>query len=265
MGKKLIVFLFFTLQSLLLLADGISVDAGLTPAQDRWIIKSQMRFLNLNNNEMHSSFFNAPLIFAYGLLPNVTIMYRQNYISKNQSGINEKMSGLMDPFLLVKMKLFRKNTEKFTFGIAPSFGVSFPVMNSKVSMNRWNPELGINSSFRPLYWSFDLNIKSIFRNFPNNKPEILKRTDELNLAVSRQFYFHQESNVAFVPVIEYGIFRDIQNTSSSTFQQVIACGLQVIMPKIIFEGLFQNYFQNQNSGNPTFSKKQLILGVRFLL
>ncbi|MHC4362719.1 MAG: hypothetical protein ACYSTZ_07820, partial [Planctomycetota bacterium] len=52
-------------------AAGISVDAGLTPPEDRWIIRNQVRYMTREddptgmNREM--SMYAFPIVVAYGL------------------------------------------------------------------------------------------------------------------------------------------------------------------------------------------------------
>ena len=65
-------------------AGGISVDAGLTPPLDRWIVKTQTRFMRLGddstqmNRKMNMYMF--PVIVAYGLRPDLTVMLRQPFV-----------------------------------------------------------------------------------------------------------------------------------------------------------------------------------------
>lgn len=89
-------------------AEGISVDAGLTPAQVRIIVRMQYRNI-INKMVMHM----IPLVAAYGLSPEITLMMRNGY---RAVGTNETMMEMdnqwMDPFFMGKVKLFRHKMGK---------------------------------------------------------------------------------------------------------------------------------------------------------
>ncbi|MEX0980509.1 MAG: hypothetical protein WDZ47_00335, partial [Bacteroidales bacterium] len=59
---------------------GISVDAGLTPAQNRIIVRSQFRSMTMSNDMMTASTQMFPVVFAYGLRPGITVMARNMYV-----------------------------------------------------------------------------------------------------------------------------------------------------------------------------------------
>ncbi len=62
-------------------AAGISVDAGLTPPEDRWIIRSQFRYMHRKNDptpmNQKMDTYTFPLVVAYGFRPDLTLMIRQ--------------------------------------------------------------------------------------------------------------------------------------------------------------------------------------------
>jgi hypothetical protein len=264
MFKKQILLALLLVVSFLVSADGISVDAGLTPAQDRWIVRSQLRVLNMKNGTMESKVLNVPLVVAYGLTSNVAVMFRQNYISKSSgNGINR--NGFNDPFLMVKVKLWRINAKNYTFGLAPSIGTNFPIGNSQISALKWNPELGLNASFRPPYWSFDMNLKRIFRSFSLNDFDIQNKVEQFNVAISRQFYLTEESIFALVPVLELGFNRDkVTSDINASYQSVLAPGFQIIFPSLVVEGLYQSYFMPSDEKEQTSTKRQLIIGLKWM-
>ncbi|MHC4708064.1 MAG: hypothetical protein ACYS8I_13380, partial [Planctomycetota bacterium] len=113
-------------------AAGISVDAGLTPPEDRWIIRNQVRYMQRKgdptpmNRKMDTYAF--PFVVAYGFRPDLTLMVRQSvkHRKMSMSGSVSRDTGLGDLFVLGKYKLYRRNTRKYTFGIASTLGLEFP-------------------------------------------------------------------------------------------------------------------------------------------
>lgn len=114
------------------LAGGISVDAGLTPAQDRWMLRTQVRYMHRSEDpspmgrEMSS--FAFPVVLAYGFKPNLTLVVRQIVMHREMSMMSttERSTGLGDLFVLAKYKAYRRNTSRYTLGIAPTLGLQLP-------------------------------------------------------------------------------------------------------------------------------------------
>lgn len=259
MNKFLVLFILVMIVSLAK-AGGISVDAGLTPAQDRWIIRSQFRYMSMYGEGMNMQNINMPFLIAYGVTPDLTLMLRNNYLWKGVNG-NMPKDGINDPYLLAKVKLLRINKPGYSIGVAPALGSNLPIGSSNVSSRVWSPEVVLNASYRPLYWAFDLNIKYRFNNLTDQWVNNASYTDELNFALSRQLYLRQESSFAIVPVLEYGLSRSVSDHRQSVkITQGIAPGLQVIFPTIVFEGLYQTFYQSGAS-----VQKQFIFGIKLFI
>ena len=94
-------------------AEGISVDAGLTPTQVRIIVRMQYRNIINKMNDNKMVMHMIPVVAAYGLSPEITLMMRNGY---RAVGTNETMMEMdnqwMDPFFMGKVKLFRHKTGK---------------------------------------------------------------------------------------------------------------------------------------------------------
>ncbi len=92
-------------------AAGISVDAGLTPPEDRWIFRTQLRYMHrkddptVMNRKMDT--YTVPIVIAYGLWPELTLMARQTvkHRKMSMSGSVSRDTGLGDLFVLGKYKL----------------------------------------------------------------------------------------------------------------------------------------------------------------
>ncbi|MHC4891504.1 MAG: transporter, partial [Planctomycetota bacterium] len=130
-------------------AAGISVDAGLTPPEDRWIFRTQMRYMQRKDDptlmDRKMSTYAFPIVLAYGLRPDLTLMVRQTVKREEMSmaGSSNKDTGLGDLFVLGKYKLYRRNTRKYTFGIASTLGLEFPTGDDDFSSETWDLKPGL--------------------------------------------------------------------------------------------------------------------------
>jgi hypothetical protein len=244
-------------------AEGISVDAGLTPAQDRIIVRLQYRNLirTMDGNDlvMHM----IPLVVAYGLSPDITLMMRNGF---RAVGTNETMMPMenqwMDPFFMGKVKLFRRNTRTYTLGLAGFAGTSFPVLGGSISKS-YSPVLGVNASYRVGYWSFDLNNAFEWIGYSTAEKQAEDKQYQLNLAISRNFLLEKFDDLVFAPVQEFSFVRSSPETGGAQSFGFISPGFQIVSPHIKFEGLYQ--IPVNPSGTAGLKNgSRLILGMRFM-
>ena len=122
------LFVFVVLCGIAVTASGtgITADAGLTPPVDRWIFRSQLRYMENDNNSTNMgggmTMYATPFVLAYGLRPNVTVIARQIFHRRemNMMGHSNAETGSGDLFLLSKWRMLRINEQHFIIGIAPS-------------------------------------------------------------------------------------------------------------------------------------------------
>lgn len=248
-------------------AGGISVDAGLTPGQDRWMLRTQYRYMNMENTMMRVDNHVIPLIVAYGLTPDITLMTRLMYVNRIiDQNTRLDMDGWNDPFFLVKYKVYRKNTSAWVLGVAPYAATNIPVGDKSISQHTWKPELGVNASFRPRFWSIDLNAAWLFNDLTEKLQENTNDQLSLNMAVSSTIPLGS-SLMAVSPVIEMTYLTDIQNREqTSSGQQVLflSPGVVYIYNSFMMEVLYQYpvYQQAPNTGME--SGPRLISGLRYM-
>jgi hypothetical protein len=243
-------------------AEGIRVDAGLTPAQDRIIVRLQYRnMLNRmgdNNMVMHM----MPVVVVYGLSSDVTVMLRNVY---RAVGTNETMMEMdnrwMDPFLMGKVKLYRHNTRVYSLGVAGFAGTTFPVLNSSVSKT-YNPVIGVNASFRPGLWSFDLNNAYEWVNYNTEASRSAARQLQINLAVSRNILLPGIENWVLAPLQEFSFARNNPASGESSSFGFISPGFQLVSPHVKFETLYQ--IPVNSSKTALDYGGRLIVGLRFM-
>ena len=244
-------------------AEGISVDAGLTPAQDRIVVRLQYRnMLNrIGDNDMVMHMM--PVVVVYGLSSDVTVMLRNVY---RAVGTNETMMEMdnrwMDPFLMGKVKLYRRNTRVYSLGVAGFAGTSFPILNKSVSKT-YSPVIGLNASYRPGLWSFDLNNAYEWVNYNTVENQSTARQLQVNLAVSRNIILTGIENWVLAPVQEFSFVRNNPVFGESSSFGFISPGFQLVSPHVKFESLYQ--IAVNSSGNSGLKNgNRFIVGLRFM-
>ena len=268
--KKLLSCFFLLICNVLSYADGISVDAGLTPAQDRWILRSQYRLINMYNSGTETYIHSFPLVVVYGVTSNITLMMRQSYMIKNVIS-NEKISqnGFNDPYILIKIKAFRKNTSKYTFGIAPTIATNIPVGNNQINNNIWSPKTGVNCSFRYRFWSSDLNVSYTFQDLTNTATKSYNDIININSAFSRLVPFKNNTDILISPVVEFSYlheFNTVNTTGIFTAKKLFGSpGFKMVYSSFVFEALYQIPLYQNTSEAVMKSKGNFIIGIRYML
>jgi hypothetical protein len=203
-----------------------------------------------------------PVVVVYGLSSDVTVMLRNVY---RAVGTNETMMEMdnrwMDPFLMGKVKLYRRNTRDYSLGVAGFAGTTFPVLNSSVSKT-YSPVVGVNASFRPGLWSFDLNNAYEWVNYNTEANQSAARQLQVNLAISRNILLPGIDNWVLVPVQEFSFARDNPASGESSSFGFISPGFQLVSPHVKFETLYQIPINSTKTALDYGGR--LILGLRFM-
>lgn len=245
-------------------AEGISVDAGLTPAQDRIIVRLQYRtvFNQMGSNDivMHM----LPIVVAYGLTPDITLMMRNAY---RTVGTNETMMEMdnqwLDPFLMGKVKLYRYNAPTYTIGVAGFAGTTFPILGSSVSKT-YSPVVGLNASYRPGLWSFDLNNSFEWVSYNTRENHSTAKQIQVNIAISRNILLPGIDNWIFAPVQEFSYLNyNPTSADDSNAYGFISPGFQIVSPNVKIEGLYQIAVNSSKNIGIT-NGNRIIAGIRFM-
>lgn len=261
------------------LAAGISVDAGLTPAEDRWIFRTQFRYMNRKddptamNREM--DMYGVPIVLAYGYRPDLTLLVRQSLRHTNMSmaGNISRDSGLDDLFVLGKYRLYRRNTREYTFGIAPTLGLELPTGNDNFTSDTWDLQPGLFTSWRSGPWASDLNISYKWNGFADEDDAGTNPGDELSvdLALAHQFSIDGRADTSITPVLEFSYKhlsadrrngRDLANTGESLF--FVSPGVKYTKSSLILEALVQIPTWQDQKGVQLEQGTRLILGARVM-
>jgi len=260
-------------------AGGISVDAGLTPPEDRWIIRTQARYMQRKddpttmNQEMETYAF--PIVVAYGFRPDLTLMIRQpvKYRKMSMGGSVSRDIGFDDLFVLGKYKLYRRNTREYTFGIASTLGVEFPTGDDDFGSETWDLEPGLFTSWRSGPWASDFSIAYKWNGFADRGKNGLNPGNELSvdLALAHQFSIGEKADMSLTPVLEFNykhILSDslsghnVANTGESLF--FVSPGLKFTKSSFILEALVQFPVWQDQEGSQLKQGTRLIVGTRFM-
>ena len=260
-------------------AGGISVDAGLTPAEDRWILRTQMRYMQRKNDPAQMgremSRYAFPIVLAYGLRPDLTLMLRQVVMHQEMSmtGTTTSNTGPGDPFILAKYKAYRLNRPRYTFGIAPTIGLEFPMGDDSFTSETWDLNTGLYFSGRAGPRATDFNIAYAWNGFAGGREDGAEPGDELSLdwALAYQFSIGEKADVAVAPVLESSYKKiwphrsdgqDILNTGESVFY--VSPGVKCSMSWLILEALVQVPVWQDQKGSQLNREIGLLVGSRFM-
>lgn len=277
--KKFLSFLFlFWISVVTSFSQGISVDAGLTPAEDRWIFRTQLRYMSLGdlaNLSQKMEMYMVPIVLAYGLKSNLTMLCRQPIMRREMfmMGTSNAASGFGDLFLMGKFKLYRRNTENYTLGIAATLGLEAPTGSSAFSSKTWDLKPGLYFSWRRGALGSDVSIAYTWNGFAGEgKNNVIPGNEfALDWAASYQFSVRGSTRMSIAPVLEisyrYISFDraegvNIENTGESIFY--VSPGIKFLSASIVLEALIQIPVTQDRKGNQIERNSTLLFGVRYL-
>ncbi len=277
--KLLIILIGITVLSQIAAASGISVDSGLTPPEDRWIIRTQFRSMRRGHDETamnrKMTTYAVPFVVAYGYKPGITLMAKQvtKFSNMRMGGSTSRESGLDDLFVMAKYKLYRRNTPDYSVGLATTLGLELPTGTNGFSSHTWDIQPGLYGSWRAGPRSADLSLSYQWNGFADRGIDGLNPGDELrmDLALGHQFSINNSSDNSLTPVLEFSYIntmrdrrsgRNIDNTGQSLF--FISPGIKLTMSSFILEALIQIPVWQDQEGNQLDQKTRLIIGTRIM-
>lgn len=277
--SSVIVLIICLLSSSKVLASGISVDTGLTPAEDRWIVRSQIRYMKRKddptskNRETDRYILNN--VLAYGLRRDLTVILKQPVVFRKMSlaGVSDKDAGLADLSLITKYRLYRHNTPEYTLGVASTIGLEMPTGVDEFSSKTWDLIPGIFTSWRNGRWSSDLSIAYALNGFSDDGIGGVDPGDELSVdwALAYQFSIGRRADTSLFPVIELS-YKEIEKDKfdgtpvSSTGESVlyVSPGIKFAKSSFVLEALIQIPVWQEQDGLQLERGFGSIVGVRYL-
>ncbi len=275
--SSILLIIFFLGGSLL--AGGISIDAGLTPPKDRWIFRTQIRYMERNNNptmtDKKMTMYMHPIVLVYGLRSDLTLMLKQ-VIARREMDIGStttKTSGFTDLFFMVKYRLTRINTKKYSIGIAPTIGLDIPTGRVGFSSDSYNLHLGLFVTAQKRAFGVDFNLKYVWNSASKTNGSNTNFGDEIEIksALNYQKSFGENADYAIAPVFETHYSKisankfdgtNITNTGESFF--FLSPGLKFTYASFILEGLLQFPVWQKQEGIQTERDTGFLIGIRLM-
>lgn len=274
-----LVFVVCSLCSVASFAAGISVDAGLTPAEDRWIFRMQFRHMQRNDDptamdrELNS--YAVPFVLAYGLRRNLTVLARQTVFRRelSRAGPSSNTTGLDDLFVMGKYKLYRRNTSSYIFGSAVTFGLGAPTGAGAFTSDTWDLRPGLYLSWRRGSYASDFNATYTWKGFADDAKNGTDPGDELALdwAIAYQFSIGEKSRLSLTPVAELSyryISPDHQNGNwiDNTGESILLLspGIKFTRSSLILEALLQIPVSQEQRGLQMKRANSGLVGVRYM-
>lgn len=274
-----VIMVAFVLVSSNVSAAGISLDAGLTPAEDQWILRTQVRYMQRDddptsmNRKMDRYTLNT--VLAYGLRRNLTLILKQPAVYQEISvaGSTSKDTGLADLSFFVKYGIYRHNTPEYTFGIATTLGLELPTGADTFTSETWDVKPGLYMSWRKGPWASDFNIAYAWNGFADESSRGINPGDKLSLdcALAYQFSIGEKADVSLTPVLELSYknispdrleSRNVSNTGESVLY--LSPGIKFTKSSFILEALVQIPVWQEEEGSQLKRGTVVVIGTRFM-
>lgn len=256
-------------------AGGISVDAGLTPAQNRWIFRTQVRYMKRTGEMSEMTMYKFPFVLAYGIRSDFTLMARQVVTRRSMTmgGDTETKSGFDDFFFLAKYKAYRRNTRTSTFGIAPTLALEMPTGSDMFSSETYDLAVGLYFSWRSGLWASDLNLGYKWNGITDRSQNGVVPGDEgtLDWAIAYQYSIGGSAYSSLTPVLELNyedkkaVQKDgasVEDTGGSVLY--VSPGLKYTTSMLIVEGLVRIPATWSLNGTQPDPGPGLLFGIRLL-
>ncbi|MFQ6610806.1 MAG: hypothetical protein ACE5D7_08420 [Fidelibacterota bacterium] len=272
-GLSQIVFLIVIFNPVF--AGGISVDAGLTPAENRWIVRYQHRLTEKTGNMDSKMTMKMNMIaIAYGLKPYLTVMMMQGLTDKTSemNSMTDGMDGRNDMNLLAKYRVYRHNTRDSILGIAATLKLSIPTGTEMFTTDYWSISPGIYLSKRWNTWAIDASSEMNYHDLFNQRGNDLRRgwAVSCSIAGARQIAVNGRSELALAPVIELNgnilqpDFPKSGNMETRETSILLSPGIKVTYRSFILEALWQIPVWDELPENSMNNSEKWLAGFRFM-
>lgn len=265
-------------QSAAVHAGGITADVGLTPPQDRWILRTQLRYMERGDDptpmDREMKMYAVPAVVAYGLRPNVTVIARQIVFHRNLDAPGGRdATGFGDFALISKWRALRINKPEYIIGVAPTLGVEIPTGDDDFGSETWDLLTGLFATARRGPWGADLNLQYTMNGVEDRAAADGRPGDVFvyNLALSYQFTLDEAATLSLWPVLELTYTdtqqgrrdgRDLPNTGSELF--TVAPGIKFARQSFMLEALVQFPVDQKQTGSQLEFKTAALIGLRYL-
>lgn len=259
-------------------AGGISADAGLTPAQDKWIFRTSVRYTKLTNGPTmmarSKEMYMFPMVVAYGLRSDLTVMVRQPFMRMDMTmaGNTTRSSGFGDLMLMAKYRAVRRNTPTYTLGIAPLLGLKLPTGEKEFTSDATALKTGLYLSARRVPWAADLNVTYTINGLTGDDDREENKVLEMVGALAYQFSLTKDGRKALAPVVEFSYEHassikidgvEQPDTGESIFK--VSPGIKLTISSVIIESLLWVPLWQDQNGNQLEHGVGGLFGIRVML
>ncbi len=254
-------------------AAGISVDAGLTPAEDRWILRAQARYMSRGDDSTGMDAFMFPVVLAYGLRSDVSFFARQAFSRRERvtAGAKTTDSGFVDTFVFAKYRLYRLNTAQLTFGVAPTLGLEVPSGEAAFTSDTWDLRGGFYASLRTQTWSSDFNLAYTWNDAFGTQSSQPGNEMSADAAVGYQLSLTDTGTMTVAPTVELTFVKSWPNQQDGidvpeTEETVVflSPGVKLATSTLIVEALARFPVHNDVGAIPMEQNMGGLFGVRLL-
>jgi hypothetical protein len=248
-----------------LFAQGITVDVGLTPSQDRFILRAQYRYMSMSNSMTAMNTQMTPLVLAYGVTSGFTVMAKGMYVNQKVENTSNVTEGINDLFLLTKFRLYRKNTAKYVLGLSTFIASNIPIGSTKISNRSLNPEFGLNISFRPRLFFIDFSASYMLSDLSGKLASKPGNKLSINSAFSTLIPLKSNSSNAISPVLETTYtYQSEGDANPSNELLFFSPGISFIHSALSLEALVQIPVYQSENVNLMNQNSRLILGIKYM-
>jgi hypothetical protein len=261
------------------MAQGISVDAGMTPGEDRWMFRTMVHQMNRGNDpgpmgqSMRSYKHNN--VLAYGFRRNLTLIFKMPvlYRQMTMAGTTMDQSGRSDSTVAVKYSIYRRNTMAYTLAIASTLGVKLPSGVEPVYSETLDLQPGLYLSMRFDRWASDLALEYSWNGLVVNRADKINPGNELaaNWALAYRYSLGDSGNIAYAPVLEF-TYKNIAANSlsgdaladSGESVLYLSPGIKLTVSSLVLEALLQVPVWQQQTGMQLERGNAVLAGIRYM-
>lgn len=258
-------------------ATGITADVGLTPPLDRWIFRSQLRYLERQEdsspNGQEMEMYMMPVVVAYGLRPELTVIARQPFLHREMAMPMGNMNdtGYGDFSLITKYRMFRVNRPEYILGIAPILGLECPTGDDDFGSDTWDLLTGVFVSGRTGPSGVDLNLEYKLNGLGDRGGDLPGDELTTTVALAYQFTLNDDATMSLWPVLEISHTytepdRQSGHTTPNSGEEILLLspGLKFARQSFMLELLVQFPVHQDQRGNQMERGIGGLIGVRYM-
>lgn len=257
-------------------ATGITADVGLTPPEDRWMFRTQLRYMDRDDPTTMGrdmDMYMVPVVLAYGVRPDVTAIVRQPFIRREMSMPAGDMrdTGRGDLAVIGKYRLLRINRSDYIIGVSPTLGLELPTGEDAFTSDGYTALTGVYFSGRRGAWGADLNLAYKIPEIDNRGGSRAGDKFSATLAAAYQFSLNNQATMSLWPVLELNYTHESKSlaggqnlANSGEEMMLVSPGLKFAYQSFMLELLLQFPVDQRQNGNQMERDTGGLVGMRWL-